>query len=196
MDGSGGVGRDDRMLLRFPVPFIEAAHFTPANRTRVDWIVLHSMESSEKPGTARHVAEWFAGPDAPQASAHYCIDAGEVIQCVRDRDVAWHAPGANARGIGIEHAGRAAQTVVEWQDAFSMATLHRSVELCAALCRTWGIPARWVSAGGLLGDTRGITTHAEVSRAWRKSTHQDPGIIFPVQWYVERVASILEEAVA
>jgi N-acetyl-anhydromuramyl-L-alanine amidase AmpD len=182
------------MPLTFPLPFIEAAHFTPANRMSLDWIVLHSMESSEKPGTARNVAFWFAGPKAPMASAHYLLDNVEVIQSVRDKDIAWHAPGANARGIGIEHAGRASQTFAEWQDAFSMAMLRRSIELCAVLCRTWGIPARSVDAAGLLAGERGLTTHAEVSRAWKKSSHWDPGPAFPLAWYVRSVAAILAQA--
>lgn len=169
------------------IPFIPAAHFTQANRSRVDLIVLHSMESQEKPGTARNVAQWFASMNAPQASAHYCVDAGEVIRCVPDEDVAWHAPGANANGVGIEHAGRAAQTPLEWMDGYSSEVLALSTRLCALLCCKWAIPPVVVDEAGLLRKERGITTHAAVSRAFKRSTHTDPGSGFPLAWYVQQV---------
>ena len=41
----------------------------------VKWIVIHTMQAKEKPYTARAVAHWGAGPDAPKASWHYAIDA-------------------------------------------------------------------------------------------------------------------------
>lgn len=194
VDGGGPV--NGRAPLSFPVPFIEARNFTAANRSVIDLLVLHSMESPEAPRTARNVAEWFASDKAPQASAHYLVDADEVIQSVRDRDVAWAAPGANANGVHVEHAGRADQSESDWRDEFSMATLHRSIELCATLCRTWGIPARVVLQDGLLAGNRGITTHAEVSKAFRRSDHWDPGPNFPLNWFVERVGSILAEGQA
>ena len=173
-------------------PFIEAAHFTVSDRTAIDLVVIHSMESSEKPGTARSVAEWFNDPSrAPQASAHYCVDSLEVIQCVREKDIAWAAPGANKNGIHIEHAGRAAQSVPEWQDEFSTAMLYLSIGLCAEICRAWSIPAVFVGPAGLLHGDRGVTTHAAVSVAFKKSTHTDPGTAFPSRWYVAMVAARL-----
>lgn len=172
------------------IPFVRARNFTKSNRQSgdIDWIVLHSMESQEKPGTARRVADWFAGPTSPPASAHFCIDPGNMVQCVRCEDVAWHAPGANLRGIGIEHAGRAAQSAEDWYDTFSMATLGRSILLAQALCRRYMIPADLVDPIGLIRGQRGITTHDFVSKAWKKSTHTDPGEHFPLAWYVARVA--------
>jgi len=191
-----GGGSTDRPILNSRTfPFIEAAHFTPGPRTSVDLVVLHSMESSEKPGTARTVAEWFNDPSrAPEASAHYCVDSREVVQCVREEDIAWAAPGANRNGIHIEHAGRASQTAEGWHDAFSIAMLHLSVELCASICRAWSIPAVFIEASGILVHRRGITTHAEVTRAFKTpGGHTDPGPDFPTYWYADRVAGILKE---
>ena len=99
-------------------PFIQARNSTPANRTTIDLLVIHTMEAPEKPDTAENVARWFAGSTAPQASAHYCIDDDSIVQCVHDKDVAWHAPGANHNGLGFEHAGFAAQAPKDWQDAY------------------------------------------------------------------------------
>lgn len=173
--------------------FIQARNFTHAQRTRVDLVVLHSMESAEKPGTARRVAEWFAGEKAPRASAHYTVDADEVWQCVRDEDIAWGAPGANHNGIQIEHAGLASQNTTQWADDFSCAMLGRSVELCAAICRRWNIPAVMLGASQLIERQRGITTHAAVTRAWPHlgHGHTDPGPHFPMEHYVARVKARL-----
>jgi len=171
--------------------FIQAKNYTAAARTDISLIVLHSMESQEKPGTALAVALWFAGQTAPRASAHYCIDSGEVVQCVRDEDIAWHAPGANTTGIGLEHAGRAAQTSAEWADPYSKAMMDLSAELCATLCRKWKIPAVLVGEAGLRSGARGITTHAAVSRTFKKSTHTDPGRSFPLVEYVWQVGRSL-----
>ena len=101
-------------------------------------------------------------------SAHYCVDADSIVQCVRDQDVAWHAPGANHDGIGIEHAGRAKQTGRDWSDAYSAAMLERSAALVADLCRKYSIPVTWLYAADLKAGKRGITTHAAVSKAFKR----------------------------
>lgn len=178
------------MTLRLEeIEFIEAANYTPVFGAPRDirLLVLHTMESQEKPGTARNVARWFAGDKAPQASAHYCVDNSEVIRCVRDEDVAWHAPGANKTGIGIEHAGRASQTATDWMDLYSKSMLKLSVELAALLCIKHDIPAKLVTIEGLLKGQRGITTHVAVTRAFKRSSHTDPGPGFPLSQYIKDV---------
>jgi N-acetyl-anhydromuramyl-L-alanine amidase AmpD len=172
--------------------FIEAANFTlRASARPVDLIVLHSMESQEKPDTAESVAAWFASEKAPQASAHFCVDANSIVQCVRVQDIAWHAPGANANGIGIEHAGRAAQTREQWLDNYSLPMLELSARLVAALCRAHNVPAIYQPWPALQHGARGITTHNDVSLAFHKSTHTDPGKGFPMDFYLGRVVLYL-----
>ncbi len=175
------------------ITLIPARNFTPANRTKIGLIVLHSAESSERTGAARNTAVWMAGPDAPQASAHYFLDSAEVYRGVRDEDVAWAAPGANANGIHIEHTGRAAQTADEWDDPYSKAMLLQSARLSAALCLKWQIPPVIVGVQGLKRGDRGLTTHASVSLAFRKSDHTDPGLFFPLDWYQKRVEAVMCE---
>ena len=75
----------------------------------------------------------------------YCVDVDSIVQCVRDRDVAWRAPGANHSSIGIEHAGRARQSRAEWDDPYSRAMLARSAALVANLCRKYKVPAMQLS---------------------------------------------------
>lgn len=171
-------------------PFIQARNYTRASSRAIKWIVLHTMEAPEKPNTARAVARWFAGPNAPRASAHYCVDATEIVQCVKDADVAWHAPGANREGIGIEHAGFARQTDEEWADEYSRAVLERSAVVAASICCRYGIPIEFRDATALVRDEPGITTHAEVSLAWMRSTHNDPGRHFPMQDYLALVRAV------
>jgi N-acetyl-anhydromuramyl-L-alanine amidase AmpD len=176
------------------IPFVQARNYTKGRSNHIDVLVIHTMESPEKPDTAESVANWFAGSTAPQASAHYCIDANSIVQCVQDTDVAWHAPGANHNGLGFEHAGRAAQTGADWSDAYSTQMLERSAELIAEKCRKYDIPAVWLRPADLQAGRRGITGHADVSAAFKRSNHTDPGGNFPVQAYLALVKAHLGDA--
>jgi N-acetyl-anhydromuramyl-L-alanine amidase AmpD len=164
--------------------FIQARNYTKGRSSPIDVLVIHTMEAPEKPDTAENVAKWFAGSTAPQASAHYCIDNNSIVQCVRDNDVAWHAPGANSNGLGFEHAGRASQHAADWSDAYSDAMLKISAGLVAEKCRDYGIPAVWLHEADLKAGRRGITGHAQVSAAFKRSTHTDPGTSFPIERYL------------
>jgi N-acetyl-anhydromuramyl-L-alanine amidase AmpD len=168
-------------------PFVESPHVTRTSGRRIDLIVLHSMENEEKGTSAESCAQWFRNP-ASKVSAHYCVDADSVVQCVRDQDVAWHAPGANHNGVGIEHAGRARQSRVEWLDAYGAAMLSRSAELAARLCARYRIPVSWLHPPDLLAGKRGITSHHNVTKAFRRGSHRDPGPGFPIELYVRDVA--------
>lgn len=168
--------------------FHQARNYTRGPRhCRIDLIVIHTMESPEKPSTAEDVAAWFAGPNSPQASAHYCIDSNSIVQCVRDDDIAWHAPGANHNGLGFEHAGRAAQGRRGWDDLYSQAELHLSAELAAKKCHEFDIPPVWLHPSDLIAGKRGITSHANVTLAFHKSDHTDPGPSFPAAHYAALV---------
>jgi N-acetyl-anhydromuramyl-L-alanine amidase AmpD len=178
------------------IPFVQARNYTKGRSNHIDVLVIHTMESPEKPDTAESVANWFAGSTAPQASAHYCIDANSVVQCVRDTDVAWAAPGTNHDGLQFEHAGRAAQTKSDWSDDYSTKMLERSAELVAEKCRKYDIPPVWLRAADLRAGKRGITGHAEVSAAFKRSNHTDPGTSFPIEKYLTRVKAHLGTAAA
>lgn len=156
---------------------------------RIDWLVIHTMEAPEKPGTARGVAHWFAGPNAPKASAHFCIDAGEIVQSVPEDVVAWAAPGANRRGIHLEHAGYASQAADGWDDAYSRAVLERSAELARDICRRYEIPIVKLSVDDLRAGQRGLCGHIDITNAFNNGKgHTDPGAAFPWDRYLELVA--------
>lgn len=181
--------------------FIRARHYTPTGTRDVRWIVLHSTENDIQPGMARAVAHYFAGQSptsGPRSSAHYVVDAGEVVQTCALGDVAWAAPGANRAGVQVEMVGRAAST--DWLGD-GLPVLERTAALVAGLCRHLGIARRRLDPVALVssellgaGDT-GITTHwstaeaARLARArglrmepwfrngkWVHSDHADPGL--------------------
>ena len=167
--------------------FVLAANFTRVTTPRaVGWLVVHTAETPEGPKTARNVAAYFA-LKTTQASAHYSVDSLGIIQSVRELDIAWQAPGLNSRSIGIEHAGRASQTLAQWQDPYSTAMLRLSARLFADLARRYTIPVRYVDAAGLLRGDKGITTHAQVTKAFKRSTHTDPGPNFPMATFINLV---------
>jgi N-acetyl-anhydromuramyl-L-alanine amidase AmpD len=171
------------------IPFVEAQHWQrDAGPQSKSLIVLHCMEYPETATSAEWCADFFAGRrgmTAPKASAHYCVDADSIVCCVRDDMIAWHAPGANRYSIGIEHGGYARQTRLQWLDDYSLSMLHLSARLTAHLCREKRIPVRFLQAEQLRRGAPGITTHAEVTRAWpEKGSHWDPGPHFPINDYL------------
>lgn len=174
--------------------FIQAANYTPTNGRVIELVVLHTMEAPEKGDTAESVARYFQNRNV-QASAHYCIDDNSIVQCVNDRDVAWAAPGANHNGLHVEHAGYAKQSAADWADPFSVAMLRRSAGLVADKLRANGLPNAFRTAADLLagdGRARGWTTHYEVSQAYRKSDHYDPGKGFPWRYFTNYIDEVLD----
>jgi hypothetical protein len=177
------------------IPFIQAKQCTvlyPNKRMfEMRYIVIHTMEAPEKPGTALAVAKWFSTLTDRKASAHYCIDPWNTIQCVRDTDIAWHAPGANGDGLGIELAGRAGQSVSDWNDEESKAILARATKLVAKLAKKYDIPIVRPTVSGILSKEKGICGHVDISRAFPSKTpqrdHWDPGPNFPWTEFLEGV---------
>jgi N-acetyl-anhydromuramyl-L-alanine amidase AmpD len=190
----------------FAIPCREARNWSRAVLSQHKrWIVLHSMEAPEKGDTAEWCADFFAGIDhrtrarvlAPEASAHYAVDSDHVFCCVEPDRVAWHAPGANQLGVGIEHAGYARQTRAEWLDVFSRPMLELSASLTAYLMRRFQIPLVFVGASQLRSGLGGITTHAECTKAWpeKGGTHTDPGANFPLADYLSMVSEALSRLI-
>ena len=188
-DGWVGPGARAVAVKQGYIPFLPAKNFTATTGRTIDLIVIHDMEYPETPTGAEWCAGFFAGLSAPRASAHYSVDNDSIVQSVRDSDVAWHAPGANSNGIGIEHAGYAKQSRSEWLDDYSRAELTLSARLVSRLCKTYGIPLEWRDASALKKrGARGITGHSDVSRAFG-GTHWDPGPNFPIDFYLALVGA-------
>lgn len=169
-------------------PFVKAKYFHEGGNSAPTRIVIHDMEMPEKPDTAEACAKYFQTIDR-EASAHYCVDNNSVVQCVLEADIAFHAP-PNTNSIGIEHAGYAKQSTGEWLDPFGTAMLRDvSAPLVRDIAARHGIPLVWLSVQDLLDGKHGITSHNNVSLAWHKSTHTDPGPTFPVDQFMAWVTN-------
>jgi N-acetyl-anhydromuramyl-L-alanine amidase AmpD len=174
------------------IPFIKAANYTPNTRGKrtLNQLVVHVMQNTERPNTARGVALWFAGKTtapAPKASANYCIDSVEIIQCVKEEDVAWGVAGSNSTTIHLEHAGMSEQSRQQWADEYSTKMLDLSAKLAARIAARHGIPTEFCDAEALKAGKRGITGHVHMRDAFGKTTHWDPGPNFPWESYIASV---------
>jgi len=135
-------------------------------------IVMHSTEGS----TARGAASWFANPKS-KGSAHLCVDDNICFRTLKDTQIPWGAKGTNYSGFHIEQAGYAKWTSYIWSKTHRN-TLNRAAFKTALHCKRYGIPVRWVAAGGLRLGVSGITSHNECSKAFG-GTHWDPGSGWP-----------------
>ncbi|MFF4909428.1 N-acetylmuramoyl-L-alanine amidase [Streptomyces sp. NPDC001260] len=134
-----------------------SSNYTASNRPTsypLDYVVIHVTQETY----ADTLAIFQNSKKA--VSAHYLVRSadGYVAQCVREKDVAWHAGNwdYNTRSIGIEHEG--------WVDQpayFTDALYEQSAKLTAAVCTKYGIPK----------DRAHIIGHYEVPG----TDHTDPG---------------------
>lgn len=159
-------------------------------------IVIHDMEAGESSTTAESCATYFAGPNAPMASAHYSCDNDSIVCSVKPEDTAWHT-GENTTnnvGIGIEQAGFANQSYQQWTDDYSTKMITTQVApLVAALCDRYDIPVQFLGVSDLrAGNMVGITSHQEISFAFVPSGHTDPGPNYPWDLLFNTVNNILK----
>lgn len=142
-----------------------AAHWVPASTSNytvstrpsaypVQYVIIHVTQETFSDAVAI-----FRNP-AKQVSAHYVVRSadGYIDQCVREKDVAWHAGNwdYNTRSIGIEHEG-----YVDQPAYFTNAMYEKSALLTASVCDRYGIPK----------DRAHILGHAQVPG----TDHTDPG---------------------
>jgi len=178
-------------------PFVPAKFFqrlpkTPRRSVRV--LVIHDMEAPERLDTAEAIARYFRDmPDNRKASAHVCVDADSVVQCVHDNDIAYAAPGCNRDGIQIELAGYGSQSRGQWLDTYSDALLALGANVAAQYCLKYGIPPIHLTDAELQEGARGIVGHDQVSRVYKQSDHTDPGQHYPWDVFMNRVVRYLAE---
>lgn len=161
------------------------AHTSGAMGT-VDLVVVHATVSPCKPGGARQNASYFQS-DAAGGLAHYVVDPAEVVQCCREDVACWHAPPVNQRAIGVELCDPQAGVDSRWANAAHKSMLTLAAELVYDICRRHDVPMFYVDHEALLNGERGITTHHDVTLAWHKSTHVDPGPAFPMGPFIAAV---------
>jgi uncharacterized protein YgiM (DUF1202 family) len=95
----------------------------------IDMIVIHKAE-----GSLSSAVSWFQN-SAAKVSAHYVVNANEVVQTVQDKNEAWHAGNHayNMRSIGIENEGYSARNDI------TDAHYRRLAQLVAYLCNKYSI---------------------------------------------------------
>lgn len=145
------------------------SNYTAANRPTtypVEYVIIHVTQE-----TYADTLAIFKNP-AKKVSAHYVVRSsdGHIAQCVRERNVGWHAGNwsYNTRSIGIEHEG--------WVDKpqyFTDEMYEQSAALTAAICKKYGIPK----------DREHIIGHVEVPGA----DHTDPGRYWDWSRYIRMV---------
>lgn len=178
---------------------IPARWFTKAGSSRPrQFIVLHSMEAPDKGDMAAQVGLFFQNlPITRKASAHVGVDSGQRVRYVDDDDVAYGAPGLNHSGLHVEMTGYAKYSRGEWEQPRMMVMIQNTAQQIKEWHQRYLIPLRFVNAEELRRyephdippDSWGITTHAEVSKAWGKTDHWDPGPNFPVNTLLAMVRS-------
>lgn len=173
-------------VVALKIPFLQARHYRIGRTAKVRNVVIHTAEIGESLQGAEALMNACAVSERV-ASWHYAVDADSITQSVMEQDTAFHAPGLSHCSIGIEHAGRARQNTTEWADDFSSRMLDLSAELVAGICVRYEIPVVRLSIPELIQGRSGLCGHAEVSKAFGRSTHWDPGPWFPWDQYLARV---------
>ena len=125
-------------------------NYNPGNISRIKYIVIHYVGAL---GGAQENCSYYGGGNRG-ASAHYFVGfAGEIWQCVEDRNIAWHCGASsykhpecrNANSIGIEmcvrkkNAASLGATDKDWY--FEGATVQSAIELTRYLMKKYNIPA-------------------------------------------------------
>jgi hypothetical protein len=164
------------------------ARYTPGDNKPVDRLVVHSTVSPCVPGGRYDIARYFRSPGA-KGSAHYVTDPAGAVQAAWDRVICWHAP-PNPRSLGFEmcdipgpvpneRPGSARWKMLRrswrWARPKQRAMIRITARLVAEACVVHQVPPVFLGPKALRAGRRGITTHANVSKAWGQSTHWDPG---------------------
>ena len=116
-------------------------NYTAKRSSAIRYLVVHYTGA---PGTARNNGAYFASRGDIGASAHYFVDAQDIVQSVPDGGRAWHCGAAvykhpecrNDNSIGVE--------LCSYQDAagrwrFDPATVENAVQLVRSLMAQYGI---------------------------------------------------------
>lgn len=151
--------------------FVESPHYEKVSNRTIRYVVLHTVE-----GSLQGCVSWFRNPKS-QVSAHFIVGfSGEIVQMVREEDVAWHAGNRryNLESIGIEHEGFADKNL------WTMAQYRASAAITRYICRKYGLPI----------DREHIISHQSITPERRR----DPGPHFDWDLYLTLVKGEAKES--
>src|SRR6266545_1918845 len=157
-------------------PFIQARNHG-GTQTAVRRIVIHGTVSPCVKGGARNVANFFHETHR-DASAHYVVDPGQIVQCLHERTIGFHAP-PNTGSIGIELGDPQKGSSARWKDADHEPMLHLAADLVREVAARWKVPLVRLSVADLKAGRHGVCGHVNVSKAFHMTDHIDPGTAFP-----------------
>ncbi|ETK36109.1 peptidoglycan recognition protein family protein [Microbispora sp. ATCC PTA-5024] len=160
-------------------------NFHGGTQTTVNRIVIHATVSPCTRGGAVAVAHFFQSPKTG-GSAHYVVDPGEVVRCLPENVVAFHAP-PNTGSIGVELCDPQKGPSSRWGDVDHDAMLQQAARLVRQIAQRWDIPLRQLSVADVKAGKRGICGHVDVSKAFHKTDHTDPGSGFPWDRFMDLV---------
>lgn len=169
------------MPSQLALPFKQARNYHQGRVDKILFIVVHDGETLELPRSAEGMQDYFAGPDAPQASAHTAADVDSLVRSVNDWDTAWAAPGANAFGLHLEQAGKASQGTQGWNDPYSKKMItEQSARQLADWSVRYHIPLVKRGPDDLNARRGGVVGHIDVTIANKTAGgHTDPGQTYP-----------------
>lgn len=167
-----------------PPVTIAAYHFSAGNNQPVSRIVIHTTSPPKLPfpvasalGQARRTALYFSLP-VSGGSAHYVVDRGSEEHCLRDNQIAHHAP-PNRRSLGVEICGQAYYTRSQWLSGDVWPAVQRAKDRAWELAERHKVPWVKLSIADLRVGRAGICGHFDVAQAFGQSDHWDPGPQFP-----------------
>lgn len=102
--------------------------------TKVTHIVIHWVGNANTSAMANRNYFESLRDKGTYASSHYIIGLeGEVLQCVPEDEIAYHAKEANSYSLGIENCHSS------WDGRFNSKTYISLIELCAQLCKKYNL---------------------------------------------------------
>ena len=147
----------------------------------VRWVVLHATDNTAYAQAEAHYAATRDDAREHWTSAHFYVDADEVIGSVPLDMRAWAAYSeANGHGWHIEMCGRS--------DRVPAAVVARTAALVAQLCDLDNVPVRHCTAAMVADHVRGITGHRDITLGLAVGSHTDPGEHFDWAAFIAAVA--------
>jgi hypothetical protein len=121
------------------------------------------------------------------------VDVKGCFRTLPDDVIPWAAPPLNSHGLHIEICGYARWSKAQWHEAIT--AIDHAAKAAARWCADYDIPVAFITAKGLRSGRPGITSHRNVSLAFGKSDHTDPGGGFPYWGFMSLVRHYYAEAV-
>lgn len=157
-------------------------------------VVVHDSEGGELPAGYQQLVNAFYVPGTTPnpggqnpfiGAAYHAVanpDGGYTLLDFQEGSTAvgpYSAPPLNGLAWHICIPGKANQTREQWLDVNSRPYIKGVAKFIVDQCEADDIPVAYRTPDELKAGLHGYTSHNNVSLAWRKSTHTDPGPNFP-----------------